>query len=522
MKKGIDKKGFRMAVLAVCMAATVSGCAKPAGKLDESKKYGDTYPITSEKTLTVWDGNSSVYPDYKSYTEQPYYQELQKRTGIKIEFTFPTAGQHKEAFNLLLSSNKLPDIIQYDWLLLPGGPEKYIKDKYIIELNSAVEKYAPNLKAYLEKNPQQDKAVKTDSNKYYCFPQLQGPDYPGVYIGPLVRTDWLDELGLAEPETIDDWYTMLKAFKEKKGSTGIAYSDFHFVWTGAFSGAYGVIKDFYLEDGKVKYGPIEPGYKEFLTTFRKWYQEGLINKDIATMDTQLIAKLLTSEKTGTVIGTTGSLNQWMPSLKKGNPKAELAGVKYPVLNKGEKPKFGHKDWAYKGLGAAAITTQCKDVELAVKFLDYSYSDEGRMFKNFGVEGVTYQMVDGQPKFTDEIMKNFDSIFKWTNDYQSILDARKFNQRMSSPIQQAAIKTWSDTEILKYKMPLVTATAEESQEISNLMNQIQTYMDETTLKFIFGNEDISKFDEYVATIKKLGIDKVIEMKTKAVERFNSRQ
>lgn len=53
--------------------------------------------------------------------------------------------------------------------------------------------------------------------------------------------------------------------------------------------------------------------------------------------------------------------------------------------------------------STAISAECSDVELAAKFMDYFYSDEGRLFANFGIEGVTYNMVNGEPKLTDMVL-----------------------------------------------------------------------------------------------------------------------
>lgn len=52
----------------------------------------------------------------------PFYQELQTHTGVKLEFTNPHVGQKQEAFNVLLASGELSDVIEWDWRMFPGGP----------------------------------------------------------------------------------------------------------------------------------------------------------------------------------------------------------------------------------------------------------------------------------------------------------------------------------------------------------------------------------------------------------------
>ncbi|UOK66201.1 extracellular solute-binding protein [Paenibacillus sp. OVF10] len=131
----------------------------------------------------------------------------------------PPANQAKEAINVLLTSGELPDMIEYEWSNYPGGPEKAIKDGYILRLNDVIDQYTPHLKQYLNEHPDIDMQIRTASGSYYAFPFIQGDDKLRTYQGPIIRKDWLDELGLDVPTTIDEWHTMLQAFKDKRELT---------------------------------------------------------------------------------------------------------------------------------------------------------------------------------------------------------------------------------------------------------------------------------------------------------------
>ena len=48
-----------------------------------------------------------------------------------------------------------------------------------------------------------------------------------------------------------------------------------------FEGGYGITGNVLPGRRKVKYGPLEPGYKEYITMLSKWYAEDLIDKDFA-------------------------------------------------------------------------------------------------------------------------------------------------------------------------------------------------------------------------------------------------
>ena len=71
------------------------------------------------------------------------------------------------------------------------------------------------------------------------------------------------------------------------------------------------------------------------------------------------------------------------------------------------------------------------------------------------------------------------------------------------------------------MPPVTATADESKELGNIMSQISTYRDEKVVAFITGAESLDHYDDFVAEIKNLGIDRAIEIKTASLERYRAR-
>lgn len=499
-----------------------------------------TYPMQTDVTLGYWSEINTFFTGTVSdYQDVPFFQEWQKRTGVKLDFTLAPLGQGKEAFNVMLASGELPDMIETDWLNVPGGPQKMIDDGYILRLNDLINAHAPNLKKYLQEHPDVDKMLKTDNGSYYVFPFLRGDDSLKVYQGPVVRQDWLDELGLPAPITIDDWYNMLKAFKEKKGAAaplsflgvpGSSNRPLEGIVYGAFVGAWDVNRSFYVEDGKVQFGPAQPGYKEFLGTFSKWYAEGLIDKNIAIVDGKALDANITTGATGATIGNSGGgIGKWTPLLLEKDPKAKLAGVPYPVLTAGAKPKFGQKDNAYPGYTSVAISAKSKNPELAVKMLDYAFGAEGHTFFNFGTEGVSYNLEGDYPKYTDLIMKNPDKLapsqamplyFRASYGGPFVQDVRYIEQYFSLQEQKDAVKTWN-TDADKYALPPVSATSEEASELANIMSDIYTQVDEMTLKVILGAESVDEFDNYLQRLESLNLKRAIEIQQGALERYNNR-
>ncbi|RIX51190.1 extracellular solute-binding protein [Paenibacillus nanensis] len=504
----------------------------------ETAAEATTYPIDTDKTLSYWgEINGNLIGVKATHEDIPFFQEWQKVTGVDLEFTAPPSGQVKEAMNMLLASGDLPDLIEYNFIGdFPGGPEKAISDGYIIELNDLIDKYAPNLKKFLAENPDIDKMVKTDSGSYYVFPFIRYDEYLRVFQGPIVRKDWLDELGLPVPETIDEWTTMLRAFKEKKGAAApLSFNSkprfFNDSGNGAFSGAFGVNRGFYQEDGVIKFGPAEPGFKDYLKLMRDWYAEGLIDKNAATADTKALDSNMASGATGATIGNAGGgIGKWQPLVEANDPDAVLVAAPYPVLKKGDKPKFGQMNQAYASEGTVAITTAASDPELAVRMLDYGYSEEGRLFFNFGTEGVSYNMVDGYPTYTDLLMKNPDNLApaqaismyaRGSYNGPFIQDKRYAEQFFALDTQKEAVNVWKNTDAAKHNLPPITPTPEESSEYATIMNDINTLVDEMMLKIILGTEPLDQYESYVEKMKSLNLDRAIEIQTAALGRFNNR-
>ena len=171
-----------------------------------------TLPVTTEDiTLTVWAALDKAAGAVKTLNDNLTYQEMQKRTGVKLEFQHPPVGSEKEQFNLLVASRNLPDLIQYSWLTVPGGPGAYIEDQVIIPLNEPMARWAPNLTQYLNENEVVRKQMEMDDGTYYVFPAVYGDRELAVSNGPTIRYDWFQKLGMEElPETIDDWTELLR------------------------------------------------------------------------------------------------------------------------------------------------------------------------------------------------------------------------------------------------------------------------------------------------------------------------
>jgi putative aldouronate transport system substrate-binding protein len=546
MKKRLKQVGS--IVLLSALVASAAACSSNSGTESSSAapQTGNSAEPPKLTKLSYWVPNHpAASGQMKTYAEMGMYKELEKVTGVKVEFQHPPleVPQAQEQFNLMVATNELPDVIEASWgatsgavVRYHGGPEKAILDKKIIKLNDLIDKYAPNLKKLLNEHPDWKKQISTDEGSIYAFPFLRGDDKVRVFFGPSVRQDWLDKLGLKMPTTIDEWYTVLKAFKEKdpngngKADEIPIYLDKNLFATDApFLGAWGINYSFYQDGGKVKYGPIQPEYKEFLTTMNKWYKEGLLDKDFAAPND----KLFDNKMTTNLIGATASFNgggigKYAGLMKDKDPKFDLEAAPYPVLQAGDKAIWGQKDFAYNGVGAAISTANKNPIE-TVKWLDYAYGDKGDLLFNYGIEGTSYKMESNKATFLPEILNPpagtsiQQAIAKYNRATWSapfVLSDNFQMQYLALPQQKKALEIWSKPTAER-KIPLVSPTQDESSKFASIVTDIQTYQDEMLLKFIMGVEPINNFDQYVKKIQSMGIDEAVKIQQGALERFNKR-
>lgn len=513
---------------ALCL--TLSGC-KGSDSADGMVGNLDHYPIETDVELTYWMGlNTNVSSSTSNIGNTVYAQKLQEKTGVKIKYIHPALGQEAESFSLMVASNELADIVEYAWFSALGGASGSIADKIIYDLSPMMEKYASNLNKYLKENPDIDKLVKTDDGEYYVFPNLRGGDKLTLTSGPILRKDWLDELGMKAPETLDEWETVLKRFRDEKSAAAplsINKVNKSLLFSMANS-AY----DFYVDNDTMKFGPAEPEFKEALITLNRWFSGGLLDNNYAMTDTNLLdSNMLNGRSGATIASGGGDMGKWLGT-KQDDPAYQLIAVPYPEKSKSEKNRFipiGHK---YASWNCAAVTTACKYPELACKFLDYGYSEEGHMLNNFGVENVSYTIQNGEPIYTDEIMNNPEGLTMgqamgkyMRSNYGGpfVQDERYLEQYYTRDAQKAALTAWhtNTEEAKKTVYPAMSHTTEENAELSTIVSELQKCRDENTAAFISGIRPISEYEDFVKELEKLNLARALEIENGALARFNNK-
>jgi putative aldouronate transport system substrate-binding protein len=562
MNHDVSRRAFLRLIGLGSVAVALSACQQaapstPTSPPSASKAGAPSSAITPEPlklpivsqplTLTYWAPMASnVAASMKSFDEMGCYRELEKRTGIHLEFQHPPLQRDQDQFNLLVASGKYPDILETNWLgTYAGGPAKAIKDGVIIRLNDVVDRYAPNLKKLLTEHPEWRKQIVTDEGDVYCFPFLRSEPILLTFIGPVIRADWLDKLGLKVPTTIDAWHTMLKAFKEQnvngKGDT-IPFNPALFSlpagWNQwftaggfirhAFIGAWGITMGFYQVGGAVMYGPLQPEFKDFTQTMRTWFAEGLIDPDYPSTDQSSFDAKVTGGRLGSMVTLGGNgIGKYLGLVK--DPTFKLVGAPYPVLKAGDKPLLGQRDDHFPGTGSAAITTANKRVAETAKLLDYGYSEAGHMLFNFGIEGVSYTMDNGYPRYTAELMRNPQGLppaqamsryIRGNFNGPFLQDPRYIEQYFEVQVQKDALKTWLEPSDER-QMPPVTPTQEESKKFASIMNDVFGKYQEVFTRVVTGAEPMDALTALPGQLRQIGIDDAVKIQQAALDRYNKR-
>ncbi|HPJ02924.1 MAG TPA: extracellular solute-binding protein [Candidatus Limiplasma sp.] len=514
----------------------VISCASALADADDF-----TYPMTTDQTISFYVGTGFV-PDssFASSDDSPFHVNLQKMTGITIDWSYPTAGTDvDQSFNQLMSSTELPDIIFYNMM---SDAERYMEEGAIIDLTPYIQEYAPNYYAWLQSNPAYDKAMKTDSGKYYGFGFFrEDGGWNDSYQGYVIRKDWLDECGLDVPETIDDWDTVLAVFMEKYGVAPFSANKARFSpvgLAGAFNayGCFGASSDYsyYVdENNQIQYGPAQEEWLNQMLKLQEWWEKGYIDSDLFSNDDTTMRTKALNNQVGISFTSMGQMTNWMNDAATADNGAEWIAIPDPTAADGSiTTSFGGP-----GIGTtvACISGDCDEdkIATALRLLDYAYTSEGNLFWNFGVQGESWEYdADGNIQFTSLVADDPDGINNAVAKYGGSIWAGCCIQltRMLELKNSAASIEMNNVWYYQHdgetagagRMPVgITLTAEESDELVNYESAITTYVPEMAAKFITGEATAADWDEYLSQLESMGLSKALEIRQAAYDRYLAR-
>ncbi|MCT4685798.1 extracellular solute-binding protein [Vallitalea sp.] len=475
--------------------------------------------LVSDKAITF---KVFEYSDKPFKDDYPVIKKIKELTNVSLKGVLnDSITDQKQAYNMMISSGDIVDIIFFyrNELFRDGVEGAYIP------LQDLIKEHAPNIQAILDQYPEAKKtATGPDGNMYYVPNFNDGQAATGYYI----RQDWLDNLGLEIPKTVDEFYNVLKAFKEQDANGNgdpndeVPYfcRDNQAVLTHLLY-MWDAKNEYYVDNGEIKHGHIEPEFKVAMTELAKWYKEGLIDAELFTRGGKARDIMLNDNIGGSThdwFGSTASYNDklkssidgfnWVPFL----PPASTSGKVIESRSRGTGNNRG-----------AAISSKCKDPISAIKFLDFCYSEEGRRLLNFGIEGEDYTMVDGIPVFKDEVLSEDNVLvaLRKRGIQINLAYQQDFNyeKQWINPIAKQGMEMYINADCFFPSFPYMNYTTEEQDRLNELNAPIKTYVAEVVQKWILGVEDIdATFDKYLETLENMGIKEVLDIQNNAYKRY----
>lgn len=463
-------KPWKMILLATLSLFVISACSgqgkEPASSQPqtETKEEGGTAAAPPDplgkypETVTVTEVMGFNPPEDprtpKGITpeQNAYLKDLKEMLNIEVKYKWTVpSSQFSQKFSLALASGDLPDILELDG----KNFEKLKKQGMLADLTEAYNDYAsPTLKKYMESDGGFAMKTYSQDGKQLGIPAFEDPFLSTQLLW--IRKDWLDNLKLEPPKTMDELEMVAKAFVQqdpdqngKNDTYGLVLQKNLFFWgfdaRGFFNGfgAYPSMGDgqtAWIQDGSGKLIPglIQPEVKTALGKLQSWYKEGILDKEFALKDENKAVEDITAGKVGISYGEWWYPN-WPLNLNVDkDPNANWIAIQIPGLDgpgKSLVPKI-------RGDKVYAVNKKMKNPEAAIKMINF-YIEMGNkeyLNQNQAEKGYVYNWFSpriynpaqietiytevnkaleaNQTEITldDENYKNVADVFKATKDY----------------------------------------------------------------------------------------------------------
>ena len=543
MRKKIVKKSLCLG-LAAAMLVSVPGCSKgtKGSEID-----------TSVREFNILAGISPMSPNN---SEKTLVKQLNEAMDVTINWECVNEDLLTERKNLIFGAGtNLPDALMgaaltdYELITNGGHGTLIALDQYINE------ETMPNLMKVLEKRPNLLASCTMPDGNVYSLPDIGEmsfiyEDGNAYTIGSIpqfvsINKQWLDNLNLEMPKTIDELHDVLVAFRDQDANgngdptdeiplsfmnghwcagMGSLYSAFGFTnYADTFKGDNNLGDNYRaVEDGKVVFNAAREGYKEAMIYFHKWFEEGLIDLEVFSQDeSQYIAKgngadarlgVFTWWEKPEVVGVHASEYEYLPFLTDENGNWDVN------LN----------EWATSAHGKFAVTKACKNPELLLKWVDQLYDPYNSMQAIYGPIGeffaaepdengvyVTRELKAGE---TEGELKGKLELYgpyaQLAEDFGTIYYMEDRAQERLDDLKNFWFKYVKNTEYF----PTVTFTLEETQIINEKMEDITSFVAEKTANWLKNGGVEEEWESYLAQLDKMGLQEVLAVWQAAYDRY----
>lgn len=543
---------------------TLAGCSTSGITTEKSQEESLSTSNAPTTTTTTTTGGEKVKLTYftvfppghaevhQTINDMPSMKAIQEATNVELEIIGVPTANFIERKNLLFASADLPDLVysnnaSYDALMYG------VNDNLLIPLDDAIKQNAPYFSEWVAFEPAIKEQCLSVNGKQYFMPYVDISLANIVQVGYYVRESWLKKVAMEAPNTLEEFYNVLKAFKEADPAGGgntiplSGGSTTNIV--NPILGAYGISSGVYQVNGEAKYGPIEPEYKEALVYLNRLYKEGLIASDYLTHDAKIYNANLVENIGITFAWTLSQLRT--PLEASGQSLTQILNEWRPIG--GMKGPDGKHHWFSSPMGKVTnnigtfITSANKYVAETMNFLDYTYSQEGAYTLVTGPKGLCWDFDEnGVVKIKDYVLKNPDNLQpdevllqaggmvwafhvgicglarvnpsnRWPYSYEDVNYARTLYGPEPDSLYSRNLNDWWDITAERQLPPTISYTAEEQEKINLLFQDINVLVEENLHKVIMGLEPISKWDQVISQLKQMNVDEYVKLHQEALDR-----
>ena len=521
------KKTLAM-LLALVMVLALAACGAPAAPAETEAPAAEAPAATEAPAETEPADPVKITIYYPDSSSAPFkadwlaLQEAAKLANAEVTVEAIPEGEYSTPVNLALETGEdAPDVVMFyevygsRTLLCMNGGAVAISDytEWTPNFNARVEEYG--LEGEVAK-------LKLDDGNRYILPALhESTEYSG---GLILRADFLEANGFEDPKTFDDLYEILKAYKEQNpDSYPMVHYLFPYITHRMIMPAWGCAVGYnvppYLgpiawdyENQEYYVTGTSDVYREYLQYMNKLASEGLLDPEASAED--VWSAKMTS---GAAICTYAYYDQ-IASLE---AASEIDGfdLKLYLPLEGPAGALGEdRELAYRGLMFPAQVAEREDFEQVVRAVDKMfYSEEAVDIWALGVEGVTYNVVDGEIVFVDEVLNAEEGVAKylqkeygcglsgfqsvWPNEYILLKQTEEFAELFTAAAEMGANR------------PLPPEPRFDEFELEESFMYWFGDLTNNREQFIYGELDINDdavWAEYCATLEETGLQEYLDL------------